>query len=315
MTRTIAALFFFAALVSFAFAAQPKVIKFEPDEGATVAAGVAELKLTFDRPMKETFAVRQARAMEGAFPILLKTEPCWTNGGRTFVQKVHLEADKQYGIALNTILGDTFEGFISTSGEVLPPLLWTFRTGKVGEVLPTSEAVPVAVPATDESAEMSKLRQENEKLRQELAALKTENEMLKLKNGEFVTLTTMCVSSTHGGFCPGETVTNYRNMPDSVWAHAPSKYVYNLDKKWKTFKVGIGWYFEKQESVGSANFIIKGDGKVLYKANRNRWNPEHTKIFFVDIDVSKIRQLELIVDDMGNKHNAAAVWFSPTVSK
>jgi hypothetical protein len=94
-----------------------------------------------------------------------------------------------------------------------------------------------------------------------------------------------------------------------LYAHADSSYVYTLDGKWTTFTSGYGL----QNLVeGSVVFIVKCDGQERFQSKLMEDWPEGR----VEIDVTGVKQLELIVTDGGNgKWADCGVWFSPMLAR
>lgn len=96
-----------------------------------------------------------------------------------------------------------------------------------------------------------------------------------------------------------------------LFAHSPSSYVFNLNKKWGKFSgiVGLRDYAHIQ---GSARFTIVGDGKILYESSPLRVNQQ--SIF--NIDVKDIVTLELKTDGTeGHNFNSWAVWLNPLLER
>jgi len=94
-----------------------------------------------------------------------------------------------------------------------------------------------------------------------------------------------------------------------IYAHADSSYIYNLDGKWKKFTSGYGL---QNQVEGSVVFVVKCDGEEKVRSKLvEDWAEGH-----VDIDVTGVKQLELIVTDGGNgKWADCGLWFSPTLSR
>ncbi len=94
-----------------------------------------------------------------------------------------------------------------------------------------------------------------------------------------------------------------------IYAHADSRYVYNLDGKWKTFTSGYGL---QNLHEGSVVFIVNCDGEERFHSRMmDDWAEGR-----VEIDVSGVNQLELIVTDGGNgKWADGGIWFSPMLTR
>ena len=94
-----------------------------------------------------------------------------------------------------------------------------------------------------------------------------------------------------------------------IYAHAPSLVVFNLDGKWKTLETSCGLYNGRK---GSVVFVIKGDGKELYRSDKVMEQVElETKV-----DVSGVDTLELIVENAGDGSSSDwGIWLSPKLSR
>ena len=96
-----------------------------------------------------------------------------------------------------------------------------------------------------------------------------------------------------------------------LFAHAPSRYVFELGGKWKQLRGAAGLHAAKQDG-GSVEFILKADDKeifhshVIHGANLARY----------EVDVTGVKTLELIVGDGddGNS-NDWGLWLDPTLSR
>ena len=100
----------------------------------------------------------------------------------------------------------------------------------------------------------------------------------------------------------------YRN---GLYAHSPSSFVFDLDKKWKTFSaiVGLRDYAHIQ---GSAKFTVIGDGKVLYESPALRTNQKDS----MNVDISNVKTMELKADGTeGHNFNSWAIWVNPSIER
>jgi len=94
-----------------------------------------------------------------------------------------------------------------------------------------------------------------------------------------------------------------------LYAHAPSAYRVRLDKKWETFQTGFGL---QNGHPGSVVFVIKGDGKELFRSNKIADHQARKET----VSVAGIDLLELIVEDAGDGNNGDwGVWVNPTISR
>lgn len=94
-----------------------------------------------------------------------------------------------------------------------------------------------------------------------------------------------------------------------LYAHAPSRYVFDLAGKFKTFRARVGLQ-TGVAAVGTARFIVNGDGKELYRSGVLKEQQTEAPT----VDVRDVNQLELIVES-GKEGNACcwAVWANPQI--
>jgi len=100
-----------------------------------------------------------------------------------------------------------------------------------------------------------------------------------------------------------------RIFETGIYAHAPASHTYSLAGKWKrlTGSCGIAG-----GSFGSAVFIIRGDGKELW---RSRTVKAGTLRNF-DVDLTGIQSLELTTEDAGDSNRGDwALWLNPMLSR
>jgi len=96
-----------------------------------------------------------------------------------------------------------------------------------------------------------------------------------------------------------------------LYAHAPSRYVFALTKKWTTFEATTGLQ-RGAGPFGSAVFIVMGDDKVLYQSELVKGNTTVD----LSVDVQGVDTLELMVES-GKQGNARcwSVWGNPRLSR
>jgi len=96
-----------------------------------------------------------------------------------------------------------------------------------------------------------------------------------------------------------------------LYAHAPSKYVYDLGGKWKHLNGKAGLH-TLQQPFGSVRFSVKADGREVYKSDIIRGATQAD----YKIDVTGVKNLELIVDPTrdGNA-NDWGLWLDPILSR
>jgi len=83
-----------------------------------------------------------------------------------------------------------------------------------------------------------------------------------------------------------------------LFAHAPSKYVLDLQDGWNRFTSGYGL---QDGHSGSVIFVLRGNGRELFRSERITDHRLHS----MDLEVSGINRLELVVEDAGDCPN----WF------
>lgn len=97
-----------------------------------------------------------------------------------------------------------------------------------------------------------------------------------------------------------------------LYAHAASRYAYALDGRWQTFSATIG-IRDGAHAMGSAVFVVRGDGRELYRSPALRVSsPAET----VKLSIAGVKQLELIAEGAeGHVHHAWAIWAEPVVAR
>lgn len=104
---------------------------------------------------------------------------------------------------------------------------------------------------------------------------------------------------------PGESpmiIAREQAFATGVFAHAESRIVYDLGGKWKSLS---GKASLASGSWGEVEFVIKGDGKVLWKSRKTK--DEDLRSFNLKLD--GVKTLELIAEDGGNGISSDwAVW-------
>jgi hypothetical protein len=108
----------------------PRVVKTEPaDRARHVDPDLTEIRVTFDRPMKQgrnwSWILMQAW---GEYPgDKALGEPAWENGGKTCVLKVSLRAGTTYAVGVNSF---RHTGFQDSADQPAVPFTWVFKTRK-----------------------------------------------------------------------------------------------------------------------------------------------------------------------------------------
>ena len=94
-----------------------------------------------------------------------------------------------------------------------------------------------------------------------------------------------------------------------LFAHAPSVLRAELGKRWKRFDFSCGL---NAGSTGSVVFVVRGDGRELYRSEVLRKGTLQSG----SIDVSDVQTLELATEDGGDGVTSDhSVWFNPTLSR
>ncbi|WP_333624984.1 NPCBM/NEW2 domain-containing protein [Sphingobacterium siyangense] len=95
-----------------------------------------------------------------------------------------------------------------------------------------------------------------------------------------------------------------------LYAHAPSRYTYKLEKKWRKLKI-IGALRDGAQKPEGIQFIIRGNGKTLSSHNIK---PNEKHLFTIDIE--DVYKLELVtLDETGNNFNAWSIWCTPCLTR
>ncbi|MDB6112848.1 MAG: hypothetical protein JWR69_4598 [Pedosphaera sp.] len=96
-----------------------------------------------------------------------------------------------------------------------------------------------------------------------------------------------------------------------LYAHAPSRYVYDLGGKWKKLRGEAGLHTAFQP-YGSVVFVIKTDGKEVFRSPSIR---ESAKASY-DVNVTGAKTLELIVEKAEKRNSGNwGLWLDPMLSQ
>jgi hypothetical protein len=94
-----------------------------------------------------------------------------------------------------------------------------------------------------------------------------------------------------------------------LFAHAPSRYVYDLGGKWKRLRGEAGLH-TAQQPYGSVEFIVKADGREVFHSKVIRGAARAS----YEIDLTDVKTLELTVGDAGDGNgNDWGLWLDPTL--
>lgn len=96
-----------------------------------------------------------------------------------------------------------------------------------------------------------------------------------------------------------------------LYAHSPSRYRFALDGRWKTFAATVGLR-EGADPSGSAIFIVRADGRELFRSGPLRVDASHR----LALNIEGVQELELLTSPGGEKnHFSWAIWVEPTVRR
>lgn len=96
-----------------------------------------------------------------------------------------------------------------------------------------------------------------------------------------------------------------------LYAHAPSRYAFDLGGKWTTFTATVGLRDGAPE-FGSVVFRVLGDGQELYRSPVLRVGTRAE----VKIAVAGVKKLALVTEGgEGNAHGAWSIWAEPRVGR
>jgi hypothetical protein len=94
-----------------------------------------------------------------------------------------------------------------------------------------------------------------------------------------------------------------------LYAHSPSRYVFDLGGQWKLLRGEAGLHTVHQPH-GSVVFVIKSDGKEVFRSPVIRGAAKAS----YQVDVTNVRTLELIVDKANNRNGGNwGLWLDPTL--
>jgi serine/threonine protein kinase/phage FluMu protein Com len=108
---------------------------------------------------------------------------------------------------------------------------------------------------------------------------------------------------------PGKFVLAGQEFENGLSAHAPSRYVLPLGPGWSTFTTKFGI---QDDHDGSVAFVVKGDGKTLYRSGIIRDRCLHG----VKLDVRGVNVLELVSEPVDNGiHHDWGMWLEPQLHR
>jgi len=97
-----------------------------------------------------------------------------------------------------------------------------------------------------------------------------------------------------------------------LFAHSPSRYVYDLGGKWKSLRGDAGLHTAFQSSAFGVVFVIKTDGREVFRSSIIRGS-KHAPY---EVDVTGVKTLELQVDKAFDQNGGNwGLWLDPTLSR
>ena len=97
-----------------------------------------------------------------------------------------------------------------------------------------------------------------------------------------------------------------------LFAHSPSRYVFNLDGKWSRLRGDAGLHTVFQPHAYGVVFIIKGDGRELFRSATIRGATQA----HYDLDLTGLKTLELITEKAREQNGGNwALWLDPMLSR
>jgi hypothetical protein len=95
-----------------------------------------------------------------------------------------------------------------------------------------------------------------------------------------------------------------------LFAHAPSRYVYDLGGQWTTLRGEAGLHTAFQGHAFGVAFVIKTDGREVFRSDviRDSTQPRY------ELDVTGVKTLELIVEQATDQNGGNwGLWLDPTL--
>ena len=93
-----------------------------------------------------------------------------------------------------------------------------------------------------------------------------------------------------------------------IYAHAPARHMYALGGKWTTLKGSCGM---AQGREGSVVFVIKGDGRELWRSKK-----VEEGVADFEVPLGNVHELELLVEDGGDGIRSDwGLWLNPEISR
>ena len=97
-----------------------------------------------------------------------------------------------------------------------------------------------------------------------------------------------------------------------LFAHAPSRYVFNLGGKWNRLRGEAGLHTTFQNRAFGVVFVIKADGREVFRSPAIRGS-DHARY---DLNLANVNTLELIVEKAREQNGGNwALWLDPMISR
>jgi hypothetical protein len=95
-----------------------------------------------------------------------------------------------------------------------------------------------------------------------------------------------------------------------LFAHAPSRYVYDLGGKWKSLRGEAGLHTAFQGHAFGVVFVIKTDGKEVFRSDIIRRSEQAR----YEVEVTGVKTLELVVEKANDRNGGNwGLWLDPTL--
>ena len=89
--------------------------------------------------------------------------------------------------------------------------------------------------------------------------------------------------------------------------HADSTIVYDLERMYRRFCTTVGVEQNRSQLQGIFKVLVYGDDRLLFESDRLTSNP-YSAPLVLDLDVTNVRMLKLVVDDLDNNSGDWASW-------
>jgi len=108
---------------------------------------------------------------------------------------------------------------------------------------------------------------------------------------------------------------NNQSMPNALFAHAPSRIVYDIGgQSMKTLEGSVG--IARVNLNSSCKFRIYGNGKLLWESKTITEDPNRKGYSLTEnfkVSVASVKELVLEVDDLGDRNSDHSVWIDPVL--